>query len=208
MGDTEDRFQAEIDYTVRLNLSLDHNQTHASQKNHLQWLHDGDHNSKFFHTMNITRKTLMGLSSLMIDDELSVDPVAIADHVVHYYHEPFTAVDAPSFDSSILSNFIHPVVSQEDNDLLIVTPSADEIKWTVFGMKPSSSRGPDGFGDNLYQSCWDTISGDVIEAVRYLFETLAIPTRLILALSLQFLRRLVLLEWKTSGLLSWEITFS
>ncbi|KAL8529264.1 hypothetical protein ACS0TY_006624 [Phlomoides rotata] len=92
-GDTEDRLLAEIDCTVHLNTVLNQYQINSTQRNRLQWLQDGDHNSWFFHTMNRIRKTSVGLSSLVIDGELTFDPGIISDSVVNFYTELFMAQD-------------------------------------------------------------------------------------------------------------------
>ncbi|KAL8529340.1 hypothetical protein ACS0TY_006669 [Phlomoides rotata] len=141
-GDTEDRLLTEIDCT------------------------DGDRNSRFFHTMNRIRETSIGLSSLVVNGELTFDPWIISDSVVQFYTELFTAQDQATYDDSVLWAFIHPVVEAEENAALIALPSVEEIRWAIFDMEPSSSPGQDGFSGSFYQSCWDIISFDVIEAVR------------------------------------------
>ncbi|KAL8488063.1 hypothetical protein ACS0TY_024371 [Phlomoides rotata] len=52
LGDSEERLLAEIEGTLRLNSALAQHQALSTQRNRLQWLQDGDRNSKFFHTMN------------------------------------------------------------------------------------------------------------------------------------------------------------
>ncbi|KAL8514578.1 hypothetical protein ACS0TY_013607 [Phlomoides rotata] len=97
LGDSDDRLLEEIDYTIYLNAALTRHQ-------------DGDRNTKFFHTMNRIRKTSFGLSSLIIDGELTFDPEIISDSVVQFYTELFTALDQDTFDDTILGEFIQPVV--------------------------------------------------------------------------------------------------
>ncbi|KAL8529335.1 hypothetical protein ACS0TY_006664 [Phlomoides rotata] len=129
-------------------------------------LEDRDRNSKFFHTMNRIRKTSFGLSSLLVDGELTFDPRIISDSVVQFYTELFTSIDQDPFDDTILGEFIQLVVDPGNNDMLTVMRDVEEIKRAVFDMDPSSSPGPDGFGGSFYQTCWDIIALDVIEAVR------------------------------------------
>ncbi|KAL8546978.1 hypothetical protein ACS0TY_006625 [Phlomoides rotata] len=125
--------------------------------------------------MNRIRKTSVGLSSLLVNGELTFDPSIIVDSVVQFYTELFMAQDQPTYDDSVLGAFIHPVVDAAENDTLIALPSVEEIHRAVFDMEPSSSPSPDGFGGSFYQSYWDIISLDVIEAVRYFFTTGFIP---------------------------------
>ncbi|KAL8546974.1 hypothetical protein ACS0TY_006621 [Phlomoides rotata] len=91
LGDTDDRLLAETECTIRLNNALTQHQSHSTQRNRLQWLQDGCRNSKFFHTMNHIRRTSTGLSSLIINEELSFDPEIISDSVVQFYTDLFTA---------------------------------------------------------------------------------------------------------------------
>ncbi|KAL8542656.1 hypothetical protein ACS0TY_003514 [Phlomoides rotata] len=96
------------------------------------------------------RKTSIGLSSLVIDDELTFDPGIISDSVVQFYTDLFMAQDQATYDDSILGNFIHPVVDPTENDALTALPSVEEIRQAVFDMEPSSSSSPDGFDGAFY----------------------------------------------------------
>ncbi|KAL8535272.1 hypothetical protein ACS0TY_011045 [Phlomoides rotata] len=70
LGDMDDRLMAKVECNIHLNTALAQNQALSTQRNRLQWLYDGDSNTKFFHTMNRVRKTSTGLSSLIIDGVL------------------------------------------------------------------------------------------------------------------------------------------
>ncbi|KAL8474714.1 hypothetical protein ACS0TY_031235 [Phlomoides rotata] len=109
-GDSDDRLLAEIDCTVRFNTVLQQHQIHSTQRNRLQWLQDGDRNSRFFHMMNRIRKTSIGLSSMVVDGELTFNPGIISNSVVQYYTDLFMAQDQTTYDDIILGNFIHPVI--------------------------------------------------------------------------------------------------
>ncbi|KAL8492488.1 hypothetical protein ACS0TY_023893 [Phlomoides rotata] len=111
------------------------------------------------------RKTSVGLSSLVVDGELTFDPGIISDSVVQFYTELFTAQDQVTYDDSVLGAFIHPLVDTTENDALITLPSMEEIRRVVFDMEPSSSPSPNGFNSSFYQTCWDIITVDVIAAV-------------------------------------------
>ncbi|KAL8502780.1 hypothetical protein ACS0TY_021771 [Phlomoides rotata] len=106
MGDTDERLLAEIDCILHLTTALTQHQALSTQRNCLQWLRDGDRNSKFFHTMNRIRKTSSIFSSLLINDVLSFDPEAILDRVVTFFSELFTNQDLDTYDDSVLGNFI------------------------------------------------------------------------------------------------------
>ncbi|KAL8492502.1 hypothetical protein ACS0TY_023907 [Phlomoides rotata] len=90
LGDTDDRLMAEVECNIRLNTTLAQHQALSTQRNHLQWLHDGDCNTRFFHTMNHVCKTTTGLSSLIIDGVLSFDTESISNSVVEFFYDLFT----------------------------------------------------------------------------------------------------------------------
>ncbi|KAL8514475.1 hypothetical protein ACS0TY_013549 [Phlomoides rotata] len=102
--------------------------------------------------MNRIHKTSIGLSSLVVDGELTFDLVIISDSVVQVYTELFTAQDQVTYDDSVLGAFIHPVVDTAENDALIALPSVEEIRQAFFDMEPSSSLGPNGFSGSFYQT--------------------------------------------------------
>lgn len=52
-------------------------------------------------------------------------------------------------------NSIPPLVSQEDNKMLMAPFSLAELKEIVFSMHPEKASGPDGFTVLFFQKCWD-----------------------------------------------------
>lgn len=60
-------------------------------------------------------------------------------------------------------------MSKEDNINLIVLPTEDEIKNTIFSLSAESSAGPDGYNGTFFQSCWDIIKYDIIAFVMKFF---------------------------------------
>ncbi|KAL8542708.1 hypothetical protein ACS0TY_003546 [Phlomoides rotata] len=95
---------------------------------------DRDRNTNFFHTMNRVRKTSTGLSSLLIDGDLSFDTEIISNRVVDFCMDLFTDHDQGTYDDSTLGDFVLPSVDQVDNDYLSYLPSVDEIKRAAFDM--------------------------------------------------------------------------
>jgi hypothetical protein len=50
----------------------------------------------------------------------------------------------------------------EENGLLTVPYSEEEVKKVVFQMEHNKAPGPDGFPAEFYQSFWDTIKSDLL----------------------------------------------
>ncbi|CAK8534117.1 unnamed protein product [Lathyrus sativus] len=75
------RNQEEMWKNLRLKESM------LAQKSHLNWLQDGDQNSKFFHDSLKSRYRSNCLSAIKMGDGIEEDPEAIKSEVVKYFKE-------------------------------------------------------------------------------------------------------------------------
>ncbi|XP_026428931.1 uncharacterized protein LOC113324862 [Papaver somniferum] len=66
---------------------------------------------------------------------------------------------------------IESCISDEDNDVLLSTPSADDIRKIVFQMQPWTSPGPDGYQPGFYQEMWDVVGEDTVKVVQAFFHS-------------------------------------
>lgn len=55
-----------------------------------------------------------------------------------------------------------------DNNFLCSEPTK-EVKQMVFSVPKESSPRPNGFGSEIYISCWEIVKKDVIDATRSFF---------------------------------------
>lgn len=62
-------------------------------------------------------------------------------------------------------DFILSLVTTEDDVDLCTEPNMDEVRWVVFSIYYDSAPGPNGFCSRFYQSCWDIICSDLLDAV-------------------------------------------
>ncbi|KAL6204735.1 hypothetical protein ACLB2K_022002 [Fragaria x ananassa] len=74
-------------------------------------------------------------------------------------------------NTGLVSKLIPSLVSVEDNDILTVIPSFEEIKLVVFSMDPDSAPDPDGYNGHFYRACWGFISPEVVTVVQSFFQT-------------------------------------
>jgi len=63
------------------------------------------------------------------------------------------------------------LVDENVNTLLTMLPSHLEIKNAVFDLNTEGAPGPDGFGAYFFQTYWDIVANDVINAVIEFFNT-------------------------------------
>ena len=74
-----------------------------------------------------------------------------------------------------LLDFPIPRITHGDNVKLQRPPILEEVKEVVFSLSPKSAPGPDGFGAGFYQTCWQIIGDDLIDAVQEFFQGVQQP---------------------------------
>lgn len=68
-----------------------------------------------------------------------------------------------------------PQITSENNGTLQALPSMEELRTIVFSLDSESTAGPDGFGAGFYQSCWEIINIDLLEAIHDFFKGAHLP---------------------------------
>ncbi|XP_042029875.1 uncharacterized protein LOC121776773 [Salvia splendens] len=72
-------------------------------------------------------------------------------------------------------DLIHQLPPLAEVAALPETPSAEEVKNTVFDIYGDSAPGPDGFTALFYQACWATVGPDVVAAIGQVFGGAYLP---------------------------------
>ena len=93
---------------------------------------------------------------------------AIKNSATQFFQKLFTSERQDRLPS--VFDFQLPCVSQEDNDALQCLPALEEVKDVVFSLSSESAPGPDGFGVGFYQTCWQIIGEDLVDAVQEFFQ--------------------------------------
>lgn len=89
-------------------------------------------------------------------------------NVLAYFTNIFAATDRYE-ENELPERIIPHLVTLEDNNMLSVVPSAEEIKRAIFGLNGDSSPGPDGFSGHFYHCFWHIIGGDVVKSTQHFF---------------------------------------
>jgi hypothetical protein len=132
------------------------------QSARLQWLHQGDANTKFFHSIASSRKRVNLISSLHINGIESRDSEIIKTHILDYYKHLLGTKGSTwvPFSNNIWEQ--HECVFYSENTSLIAPFSEEEIRLAFFSMNPNKSPGPDGFSILFYQKFGDLIKHDIV----------------------------------------------
>ncbi|XP_071905711.1 uncharacterized protein [Coffea arabica] len=144
------------------------------QKAAIKWIKEGDVNTSFFHaTVKQKRSSnfiarIRGTGDSWLDD---IEDIKLS--ASDFFSSLFTAdrdVSSGSRPSLEL-----PKLTPEENDMLLKSPSVDEVYTVVCSMDPQSAAGPDGFGGGFYQSCWECIRDDFMDGVQDFFAGATMP---------------------------------
>jgi len=131
------------------------------QKSRVQWLKEGERNTKFFHRSTIANRTHNRISS--IKDK---------DGYIHQSHEETDAVSVKQFHDISKENLsgrepfikdlikhIPKMVSREDNYNLNRPIIEKEVSEGLKEMQNGKAPGPDGFNVDFFKAYWKMLKG-------------------------------------------------
>ncbi|XP_075108949.1 uncharacterized protein LOC142180776 [Nicotiana tabacum] len=131
---------------------------------------DDDCNTSYFHSiLRDSRRRLQLHRMKNHRDRWIQGEDRIVKAAVKHFKSFFNLNQQPSVSNDIL-NCIPNLITEQNNKRLIILPSEEEIKDTVFSMSIESSAGPDGFNEKKFQATWDIIKRDIIEIVMDFFK--------------------------------------
>ncbi|XP_057789601.1 uncharacterized protein LOC131006461 [Salvia miltiorrhiza] len=164
-------FDEEVAAQVQLGTLLSRKSSLLQQKSCVRWLNDGERNTSFFHNSFKMRRKKLVLSQLKIDGVDSFDRDVIVAHIVDFFSNLFSKTHPPTVSIHDIQHIVPVTVTVTDqhNASLTSIPVDEEIKAAVFDLVGDSAAGSDGFSGVFFQKCWDTISCNIIYAVRAFF---------------------------------------
>lgn len=144
------------------------------QRSRLLWLSLGDRNTGFFHAAVKNRKRINRLSVIEDSEGVAVyQEDQISSVIVQYFQSLFTAMEGQIEETVNLA--LSPMVTTEENEVLIKLPTPLEIKEAVFSIHADKAPGPDGFLASFFHSNWDNIGGDIVKEIQEVFLTGELP---------------------------------
>jgi hypothetical protein len=137
------------------------------QKSRVQWLKEGERNTKFFHRAMVHRRYINRITQL---EDAQGNPIRehnqIVEELTNYYKELLTEtnVDRKATIEKI-TRHIPTLVTQEKNEALMRPITQEEVDHAVKEMAPGKVPGPDGFTTDFFHHCWDMIREEVWQVV-------------------------------------------
>jgi hypothetical protein len=144
------------------------------QRSRIEWLKEGDRNTKFFHHRAVWRARKNKIAKLR--DEAGViqtTPTEMQRMAVSYFESLYTR--DPSINCDDLVSLTPEHISADMNLQLCRDFSNEEIGDALFQIGPIKAPGPDGFPARFYQRNWELMRDDVIHAVKHFFDTGFMP---------------------------------
>ncbi|XP_026410369.1 uncharacterized protein LOC113305563 [Papaver somniferum] len=161
----------------KCDLAAQNYNTFLREKAIINWIQDGDINSKFFHTNIKLRQAQNSISE--IEDSsgnIITDHNGISNVLIDYFSTKFAHQDITVSDSFF--EVVPKVINDKDNTFLENLPTEDDIKNTTFDLNPDGAPGPVRFTGSFYKFAWEVIKNDPIDAIQYCWQHSIIPSGL------------------------------
>ncbi|KAL9687155.1 hypothetical protein QQ045_031553 [Rhodiola kirilowii] len=154
------------------------------QRSRIEWLKEGDLNTKIFHSMVTQRKKKNTISRFFVfcffditisrikreDGAIITEEIELCQEAVNHFSKIFRTShlrERPNWRA--LMDCVGQSVSPENADYLSASFTMTEVQNAVFQMGSTKAPGPDGFSVLFYQESWEFIKDEVQEfALRFL----------------------------------------
>lgn len=145
-------------------------------KSRMNWLFDGDRNTRFFHLTTIERRRANKI--LALKDPLGAwnyDESIIKHSLISHFSSLFTTSKL-SVSRDFSTHLTFPIIPSSAHGALSATPLLAELKTVVWSFKPWKSPGPDGLHPGFFQKSWEITGNSILVVIRDIFATGLIPS--------------------------------
>ncbi|XP_019163505.1 PREDICTED: uncharacterized protein LOC109159849 [Ipomoea nil] len=163
-----------------LNMVLDQEEALWFQKSRMDWIRDGDRNTRFYHNSAMIRRNRNRIRFLKPQGEWTDDPNILSTHIIGYFSSLFCRVDLEGNTELVPVGQPHKISAVRANNLLR-RASVEEVKKAAFGMKKFGSPGPDGIQAAFYQHFWEDVGPTLTHLVNQALNSSMVPKSLLQA---------------------------
>jgi hypothetical protein len=144
------------------------------QRSRINWLREGDRNTKFFHSKAVWRARKNKIKKLKDDNGVWQDNVQVMGQMATNYFKKLFEADANILPDPVLELF-QEKITVEMNDKLCMEFTDREISDALFQIGPLKAPGPDGFPARFFQRNWGALKEEIIHAVKDFFRSGVMP---------------------------------
>ncbi|KAJ9542842.1 hypothetical protein OSB04_029348 [Centaurea solstitialis] len=139
-----------------------------SQKAKINWLAEGDENSKFFHAAIRKCERRNGITGLLINGSWSEEPSRIKEHIFDTFRNKFSSIigNRPNLRSVKFKK-----LSQEEAEELERPLEELEVWNAIKSCRKNKAPGPNGFSFGFLKFFWDIIKKDLMAALRWFWDS-------------------------------------
>lgn len=127
------------------------------QKSRINWIKEGDANTRYFHAVVNFRRKSNSISGLQVNDSWVEDPVAVKEEVKLFFTQKFKSA---GWVRPKLEGVPFRSLSDDSARCLESNFSAEEIKEAVWSCAGDKSPGPDSINFRFIKSFWGILEED------------------------------------------------
>jgi hypothetical protein len=155
---------AELRLVEKLAEALHREEVMWRQRSRIQWLAEGDKNTRFFHLRASQRKKKNRILELTkADGSVTRDEAAMGLEANGFYQNLYTSEGVSNMEEVLSS--VPRRVDMAINSKLDAPFTCEEVKMALFEMYPTKAPGPDGFPAHFFQRHWSVCGEEVTGAV-------------------------------------------
>ncbi|GJY51033.1 hypothetical protein Tco_0441880 [Tanacetum coccineum] len=121
---------------------------------------------KYYHGVLNKKRNQLAIRGILVEGRWVESPILVKDEFLFYFASHFNK--PPDYRLHIDLDFPDKL-SLEQQMVLEIEVTREEIKKAVWDCGVDKSHGPDGFTSGFYRRYWSFLENDVVEAVLYFF---------------------------------------
>lgn len=140
------------------------------QKAKIDWLKDGDRNTKFFHKIIKERQHKSRIMEICDENGKRYDKEQVAEQFLKHFTKFLGTKDNVAEFKCNQVTFPNKL-SNEEAERLVKPVSEKEIKEAMYDIDDSKAPGPDGFTSKFFKASWSIVGKDVCFTVQEFFNS-------------------------------------
>lgn len=171
-------FQEEKELQQKLNFQRTIEESYFRQRSRINWLKEGDLNTTFFHRLMLVRNSYNSIRSFTLHTgEIVTDPMRMGDIAIAHFRQllapqSMSTNPCPPEWFQALTPFR---CSGENSTTMILMPTDEEIRKTMFKLNENKSPGPDGLTSGFFKAAWKIVGTETITSIKNFFATAFLP---------------------------------
>lgn len=129
------------------------------QNSRVQWLREGERNTKFFHKAMVRHRQRNRIFSIKnMEGQRITQHEEMEQELLSHFKGILTEPQRNRTEAiGRISKEIPKLVTRDQNLALMRAETLEEVEETMKGLKRNKAPGPDGYTAEFYQACWKFI---------------------------------------------------